>query len=472
MPKQGWPSMPKKLPSKTLREFRGVNKLDPFSIGDQYATDMKNVTSDKYPAFTTRAGYSLLGSAFSQKIQGLGTWKNNELHAVSNGSWYKYTGSAWSAAIVSGLSASAEYSFANFKGGFSDIFLLAANGVNPPKMFNGTTVSDLSGAPPTGNYIISYDNRLFCMEGNLLHASGLSIGTDWTSTGNDSSSYKLNIDTEDGETASALKPGIGHVTVFKPNSIHEILGSDPSNVRKQPITFEVGAINNKSVVTLNGIMFLIHRTGIYKYAGGSLPAREFSTPVQAYIDNMNAAASNLCAVGTDGQKIYFSIPVNSSTAPDALLVYDPKFDMWCVWNDFTTLHMTQSATEFFMGMANGKVVRLGGITDAGSTISWSRTSKPFSADQMSRKIRWMRMWVVCDVPAGSTLNVHVSPTATGDSNWVSAGSVSPASGAQSARIIFNPAQVANSNYLRVKFSGTGPSTIYEWDRDEMDFPIV
>lgn len=468
-----WPNVPKKLPSKSLREFRGINKLDAFSMRDEYATEMSNITSDKYPAFSTRAGYSLLGSAFAAKITGLGTWKNSELHTISNGRWNKYTGSAWQD-IAGTYSLTAEWSFANFDGSFPDITLIGSNGVDATKTYSGGLLADLAGAPAGGNYATSYMNRLFLAVGNLLYASELNIATSWTLVGtpNDSSPYQISVDSTDGETVNGLAPGIGHVTIFKPNSMNELFGSSPSDVRIEPITTEVGAINNKSVVTLNGTMFIIHRTGIYKYSGGIRPTRDFSQPVQFYIDNMNATAKGLCAAGTDGQKLFFSIPITSSTSPDTLLVYDPKFDMWCVWNNFTTLQMAQTSSNFFMGMNDGRVVQLGGTTDAGTAITWERISKPFGADQMSRKIRWMRTWVVCDVPSGSTLNVHVSPSPTGSSDWVLAGSISPVSGVQSARIMFNPATLANSNYLRVKFSGTGPSTVYEWDRDQYEFPII
>lgn len=469
-----WPSTPKKTPDRTLREFRGVNKLDPFSISDEYATDMSNLTSDKYPAFTTRPGFSMVGDVrpWTTKILGLGLWKNSELHATSTGSWYRFAGGSWGS-LASGLNNQSEWSFANFDGSFPDIHLIGANGVDPLKVYNGSTVTNLSGAPAGGSFIINYMNRLFCAVGNLVRASGLNLATDWTSAaGNDTDSYSISVDTTDGETVNGLKPGIGHVTIFKPNSMHELFGADPSNVRIEPITFEVGAINNKCVVTLNGVMYIIHRTGIYRYAGGTRPNRDFSQPVQWYIDNMNAEGRLTSCCGTDGQKLYFSIPMASTVSPDTILVYDPKFDMWCVWKGFMALHMAQSASDIFMGANDTKVIKLGGSTDAGLPITWERISKPFGAEQLSRKIRWTRTWVVCDVPSGSTLNVHVSPSPTGSNDWISAGSITPQTGVQSSRIIFSPTQLANSNYLRVKFSGTGPVTVHEWDRDQIEFPIV
>ena len=78
---------------------------------------------------------------------------------------------------------------------------------------------------------------------------------------------------------------------------------------------------------------------------------------------MNTAARGKCSAGTDGSKLYFSVPIESSTATDTILVYDPKFDAWSVWKDFTSLHMAQSSFNMYMGMNDGKVIELGGTTD-------------------------------------------------------------------------------------------------------------
>lgn len=470
---QVWPSVREVAPTHVMREFRGVNKLDKFTIADEFATDMKNLTSDDYPAFSTRPGYSLLGSAFANPILGLGSWKNAELHTVSNGSWHRFTGGTWGTALASGLNATADWSFTNFKGNLSDINLIGANGADAIRRYDGSTVQTLTGAPANANYITTYSNRLFAAVGNTIHACELNVPTNWTTViGADSDPFQLNVNTTDGETVNAMKPGIGHVTVFKPNSMHEIYGEDVGNVRLETVDLEVGAINNKSIVTLNSILFFIHRTGIYRYGGGTRPTREFAQPVQWYIDNMNTTARAKCSAGTDGQKLYFSIPMNSNTTTDTILVYDPKFDAWTVWKDLTALHMATSTFEMYMGMNDGKVIQMGGTTDNGTAITWERIFKPMGAMSLNKLIRWFKMWFLVDVPVGSSINVYLSPSATGDGDWVLVGTIAASTAYQSARIILTPTQIANTHYVRMKMSGTGPMTVFEFDRDQREFPLV
>lgn len=468
-----WPSSVSNLPILTQRQFKGESKLDAFSIDNAFATDSKNLTSSGYPALQVRAGFSLLGAAFASKIIGMGVWKDSELHAVINGSWYKWTGSAWGAALASGLNASAEWSFANFKGNLAGIGLIGANGTDAIKKYDGAAVSDLATAPAGGNYIEQFADRLFCAVGNELHFTAYRMADDWTTVnGDDADSGYIIVETNNGETINAVRAGIGHLTVGKPNSIHELFGYSPSDFRMIPVTFEIGPLNNKCMITINGIMYILGSKGIYKYAGGTLPDKGFSLPVQWYIDNMNQTAKGTCCLGTDGQKLYVSIPMDSSTVPDTVLEFDPVFGTWYVWKDFTALFFAEMDGNWYQGDSAGKVMQMGGTTDNGTTIAWYWVSKPFGSGSLAQRLRWYRMWIVVDLPAGSTMNVYLSKSAEGDADWTLVKTLTASADIQNNRVIIPVDTVANANWIRVKFSGTGPATIYEFDRQEKDKPMV
>jgi len=465
-----WPTT-RERPLIVQREFKGENKLDPFSIGDSYATETKNVTSNKYPALTVRPGYTSLGGSFGSKILGLGVWKDSELQAVMNGMWYKRAGSAW-INVASGLNPNADWSFANFKGNLSGISLIAANGVDPIKVYDGTTLSNLATAPAGGNYIEQYMDRLYCAVGNDLRFSSYRKANDWTTAaGDDADSGFITVETPNGETLNAIKSGLTHLTLFKPSSIHELYGSAPSNYRMVTVTTEIGIINNKCAATINGTMYFLDDKGIYQYSGGTLPDKQFSLPVQYYIDNMNKAARNTCCVGTDGKKLYVSIPMVSSTAPDTILEYDPQFGTWYVWKDFTTLQFAKMGDNWFTGDTAGKVLLMGGVADESTAITWEWVSKPFGSDSLARKIRWHALWIVVDLPLYSSLNVYLSKSASGD-DWELAKSITSSSTIQGARVIIPTNMVANANYIRIKFTGSGPCTVYSFDRDQRDMPMV
>jgi hypothetical protein len=457
--------------TKALREFKGVNKLDRFSIGENYAMSTKNLTSSNYPKFKVRLGYSQLGSTLAAKILGLSAWKDNVLHAISNGNWYHYSGGAW-VSLASGLSASQSASFCNFKGNLVDISLIMANGVDF-KYYNGTTIANLPTAPTGGNYVEQFADRLFCAVNNDLKASAYRAPDDWatvTVPESPTDSWYTTIETNNGESICAIKGGLSKLTIGKPNSLHELYGYDPTDYEVRTITLTVGPINNNCLLPLNGMMYVLHGTGFYRYQGGLIPDKKFSKPIQDYIDNINATAKSTCCLGTDGIKIYISIPVDSTTNPDTIIEFDPELGTFYVWKDMKPLNFARMGVNWYQGNYDGKVFQMGGSTsDAGTAITWEWITPPFTAPTMAQLMRWLSLWITANVATGTTFNVYISPLDQGDTDWTLI-KILPASGVVESTPIYLAAQTKaqNAKYLRIKFSGSGPADLYEYTID-VDF---
>lgn len=269
----------------------------------------------------------------------------------------------------------------------------------------------------------------------------------------------------------AVKAGIGHLTLAKPNSLHELYGTSASDYRVIVVTLEIGAINNRCMININGVMYILHRTGIYKYGGGTIPSKQFSQAVQWYVDNMIQAAQGTCCLGTDGTKLYVSLPMGAAaTVPDTTLEYDPVFGIWSVWKDWSPISFAKMGADWYFGDSSGKVNKVTGTTDNGTAITWSWVSKPFGSGSLAQKIRWNRLWLVANVPAGSTLNISLSKSDSGDSDWTVVKTVAADSTLESTTVYVPVDVVANANWIRVKFSGTGPCEIKEFSRDEITIP--
>ena len=455
-----------------IRQFTGIDKQEAFSIADGAATNLKNLTSSSYPALTVRPGFTNLGASLAAAVVGLGVWKDIELHAVANGNWVKWTGATWSAALASGLSTSARWSFCNFQGNFAQIDLLGINGV-VAKKYDGATVAALANVPAGGNYIDAHDNRVYVAVASRVWASGFRNAENWTTGDLDTDAWWGEVETPDGRDIIGMKAGPGHITVFKPYHTFELFGTGSLNYRLQPVSDKIGCVSNASAIMVGGVMYWLSNRGIEKYAGGVAPKNDWSFPVQYYADNINASNKSKACAGTDGKRLYMALPLLTATEPSHVIEYDPRYGTFYVWElpHYPRL-FAYMAESWYNGDSAGQVHLMGGTTDAGTAITWESVSKPFGGGTLAQKQDWYDMWLVCDLPTGSTLNVYLSKLAEGDTDWVLVKAMTVNADIQSARVIIPVNTVANANWVRVKFSGTGSCTIYEWDRQMRLLPYV
>lgn len=450
-----------------IRKFDGVYKPDDlgFNLPDGLFTELINFSPEAYPALKTRPGHSVLGT-FGTRVLGFGAWKESELHAVFNdGTWRKYDGTNWTT-LKSGLNTSADWSFCNFQGNLSTINLIGANGIDPILRYDGVTVQALANAPAGGNYIDTQSNRLYCAVGSVVKFSALRKADDWTTVDD---AGEIVYETSSGEPINGLNAGNGNVTAFKSSSIRELYGKGPGSYAFEPVAADIGVTGNQAVTVNDNLIPMISRDGIYLYAGGLRPKKDFSMPVNNFVLEMNKAQLTKCVAGADGKYLYFGIPYDGSTENSRILQYDPNHSTWYTWDGITVTHMLRIGDDFYMGDASGRVLRIGGTTDGGAAIT-ATAIKLFTLGSLARKQQWFKLYVIADIPVGSSLSVYVSPEAEGNSSWVLAKTVTGAAGVQYQKVLVPTNSIANANSVRIKLVATGPVTIHEITRQIREMP--
>lgn len=451
-----------------IRSFSGIYKPDDegFNLPDDLFTELINFSPDHYPAITTRPGYSVIGT-FGTAVLGLGAWKNSELHAVFNdGTWRKWDGSTWTS-LASGLNTSADWSFTNFKGNLSDINLIGSNGVDAIKRYDGSTVQNLSNAPSGGNYITTQSNRLYCAVDNYLKFSALNEADDWT-TVDDAGEVPVN--TRDGETINGLSAGNGHVTAFKPSSMFELYGKGPQSYSMDQIASDIGTTGNKAVVAYDESLPFISRDGIYRYSGGLRPKRDFSLPVQEFMNAINKSILSKCVSGNDGEYLYFGIPLGSATENNRIIQYDPKRGVWFTWDNMAVTQMLRIGDKMYFGDASGRVLQLGGTTDNGTAITATAISKPFTAAAISRKQHWHKLWIVATISTGATITISISKYPSGD-EWILVKTLTANTDMQFQELLVPLNSVTDANAVRLKIESVGQVTIHEITRQLRELPM-
>ncbi|SFE74463.1 hypothetical protein SAMN04487969_10649 [Paenibacillus algorifonticola] len=451
-----------------VRAFNGIFKPDDegFNLPDDVFTELTNFSANKYPAITTRKGYTVIGAYGSGSVLGMGAWKGKELHAVfSDGTWRKWDTVVWTI-LASGLNTAAEWTFCNFKGNLSGINLIGSNGIDAIKRYDGSTVQNLANAPSGGNFITTHSNRLYCAIGNSVRFSALNEADDWTTVDD---AGEIAVDTPDGETINGLNAGNGHLTVFKPSSMHELYGKGPQSYSMDKVASDIGAVSNKSIIAYDETLPFISRDGIYRYSGGIRPRKDYSVPVQTIINNANKANIHKSVAGNDGASLYFGLPLDTSSQINCILQLDPIHQAWYTWDGISAMQMLRVGDYMYVGDATGRILRLGTDTDAGGAITATAVTKPFTADSLARKQHWFRLWVVATLAAGSTLQIFISGQPTGNS-WIPLPIISTDTGIRYKEILVPINSIAAANSVRLKIVATGRVTIHEITRQLRQLP--
>lgn len=467
------------LQIQTIRAFNGVDNRSLFNIEDTKANLQRNMTCDEFPALATRQAFTQLGTGtIAGQSRGLGAWKNSELNTIYNdGVWYKWTGSAWSS-VTTGLSTSAYASFCNFQGNLASIHLLMANGVDAVKKYDGTSVSNLANAPASIAFIDAHDNRVYGAAGNTIYYSGLRKPEDWT-TVNDAGS--IVVESQDGETINSIRSGLQKLTVFKPNSMYELYGTGPSNYRLVTVAENIGILNHRCSTVINGVMYFLHKNGLYRYAGGSRPDKDFCAPVQNIINgSTDASVATQSCIGDDGQSVFVHLRGSNSVLglSNIVLQYHTVYDIWTVYGDMTYYPQDfENVNGTLYASCNFNVITFKGGTaatqdsQAGTTfsITSTHTTKAFSGPFLGSKNRFMRVFVTHNSPAASTLTVEAS---TGGS-WTSIGTITGTGSMITSRIMV-PQTLAlqNSSYIQLRFSNSSRYKIFQYGFEYLEKPLV
>lgn len=472
MTKQEWEPIPGITEPNIIRQFDGVNQLNPFAIKDTQATRNKNFTTSKYPALATRTGYSYIADMGTNDIWGLAAHKGTELHIICGTEWKKLTNETTKtfASLKTGLTQNPWY-FCNFQGNFPQMNLLATNGSTAYR-YDGTSVVPLANAPALANFICTHDNRVYVAAGSTVYFSALRKAEDW-STVDDSGS--IIVETSDGKPITGMVAGAQRLTIFKENSIHELFGTRPANFQMKPVTDNLGCAAGRSIQVVEGMMYFLGNDGIYRYNGGSAPKSEFAIPVQNYVRQINRAYADKSVSWTKEGKYYVAFPTGSNQKNNLVLEYDIQFNTWNVWemNDEFSVGCVQANNALYGGDKNGLFIKFDGSDkDAGGDIAYEWVTKPYALTSLAAKSRWFRLWVVAEVPPMSYMNIYLNESDVSES-WQlikSIGSVYT-SGIQKIEIHVPTTVAAFSNYIRLRIEGTGPVKIYEIARQERVFPM-
>lgn len=183
---------------------------------------------------------------------------------------------------------------------------VALRSTGKPIMYDGTTVTVLSGAGY--NHIVGdyYKGRLFCSNGSdVVEYSSPNDPTDWTGA---SGGGEIKI----GDQIVAIKVFRDSVYVFGRDSIHKITSNaDNTSFELEEVTTKIGCLNADTIQEVGGILYFLAPDGIRPIAAtdriGDTEIETVSKPVtpmiRSYIEEV-VSSLNPCSVVIRGKSQY------------------------------------------------------------------------------------------------------------------------------------------------------------------------
>lgn len=197
--------------------------------------------------------------------------------------------------------------------------------------------------------------------------------------------------TNDGDRITGMKSYNGGLIVTKLNSMHRVIGDNPTNFALQEISNDYGCVSNQAMVTFENLFWCLDTKGIVQFNGSQVAIISEKMEPTFAVMNVVAAIDQATAVHfKQSNEIWFSFPINGATLNNTIVVYDYISQAWARYDG-----IVPSVLFVAQGVQTVKTVYYGGYTGALSYVSASFMGDNGNAITCSPFTRWL-------APSGQT----------------------------------------------------------------------
>jgi len=368
---------------RTTSFRRGLDvKTSPFVLAQRRVND--SLTMATNVVYSTSGGLSKRLDVAAYNTTSLGgtvAITGGHLFRHSNGTDYNVCGTddgrlvrlntdGTTTNLVTGLATGRRWSFAVY----NDL-LIACNGSDAPRKYNGTTVAALLGSPPsTASVVIVHQNRVLMLDQTQLSRltfSALNSEEDYTTANN---AGTIQVYPNDSQNLIGMISAINEVILVKPNFIYRLQGASPAtgyaitNVVPAPqiaggISFMglVAALNDVWLLATDGIhsLYTVQAFGDLKQSFASEPISPYFTPNTDFTVSLNRLNLGAAVYDRQNARLYFSVDSDNNEQNDTIFVYDLFTKGWSRWRGIAAASLwivrnsTNGREEVFAGGYDG-----------------------------------------------------------------------------------------------------------------------
>lgn len=235
------------------------------------------------------------------------------------------------------------------------------------------------GSVPPADFAFYFQNRIVCKISNTELAVGDILSETFDFTLNN-----FIINQGGNDSIVGVLPWIeNQFLVFMAKSIYiafvepttYVIGAAPGeNSSITVVTTQVGCLARKSIASAGQFVFFLSGKGVHmitpqldlKVIGNTLPLSE---PIDDFFDTLNYAAANKTVSSYYDNRFYMALPINGSTRPNAVIVYNVLNQNWeCIdtypsglyIDNYATCQYSQKRRQFILSNFSG-ATSYGGI---------------------------------------------------------------------------------------------------------------
>lgn len=249
---------------------------------------------------------------------------------------------------------------------------------------------------PDLKYICESANRLWGVDENTIWASALGDPlTFYNYDGISTDSYAVGVGTG-GEFTGCIGYS-SNVLFFKENTLHKMLGSEPSEYRIYDYTVPgVQEGCHKSMAIVNEVLYYKGESGVYAYTGGAPTLQS---------DNFGVRKFDSAAGGTDGQTYYISMR-DAETGEWGLWSFDTLRAVWIREDASRGVDFARYNGDMCFLSGDGHIYAMGQDDTEEGRLPWEVTLAPFDWVVPERK-QYTRLYIQAELEAGSYLRAEV-----------------------------------------------------------------
>lgn len=349
---------------RVINPSRGLNLLiaDILSNDKEATIGTKNIEYVEGGAARKRMGYTQTTAGLSNSPKGLAPYMsegNNFVITSDGGTLKKYQSGAW--ATLAGavtLDPSANITMTPL---FQKTY--AWDGVNGGIVYDGTSVTR-PGTMPKAKFSVIYKGyhvasgvpgqpfRLYFSQiaepsrftrgaavgGGAIELNDATNVPGATVFTGDNTPQAIDINKNDGQKVTGLGFFQDVLIVFKENSIYQLYFNSSGSFVVERISSSYGAVCHGAIASVENDCYFLTDKGVYVLGNepnyyAAIRTNELSSRVKPLLQRINPAQWERCKAYYWDDRYFLSVPLDSATNCNTVIVYDRRFYAWAYWTN-------------------------------------------------------------------------------------------------------------------------------------------